>query len=123
MFVTPFTGAMSAGGFADSGVKGRLDFVEQTPRRTQARGSMSVHLQMLGRLLPCNLLDLLAVKPLPLALPLHEALSERVGAGERYPDLLYKLGMSHLGRQELGLARKHLQAAVELKPSYVAARL
>src|SRR5688572_16663772 len=31
--------------------------------------------------------------------------------------------MSHLGRQELGLARKHLQAAVELKPSYVAARL
>jgi tetratricopeptide (TPR) repeat protein len=78
---------------------------------------------MLGRQLPCSLLDLLGVKPLPLPSPVHDDLADRVSRGERYPDLLYKLSLSHLGRQELGLARKYLLIAVELKPSYVAARL
>jgi tetratricopeptide (TPR) repeat protein len=78
---------------------------------------------MLGRQLPCNLLDLLQVKPLPLPAPLHDALVARIEAGERYPDVHYKLGLSHLGRQELGLAHKHLSAAVAAKPQYVSARL
>src|SRR4051812_28632191 len=84
---------------------------------------MSVHLQMLGRQLPCNLLDLLQVKPMPLAAPAHDELLGRVAAGQNYPDVHYKLGLSHLGRQELGLARKHLAIAVEAKPQYVSARL
>lgn len=84
---------------------------------------MSVHLQMLGKELPCNLLDLLQVKPLPLPSPIHDDLLARVEAGRGYPDVHYKLGLSHLGRQELGLARKHLQAAVDAKPQYVSARL
>jgi tetratricopeptide (TPR) repeat protein len=84
---------------------------------------MSVHLQMLGRQLPCNLLDLLQVKPLPLPFPVHDELVGRIEAGQNYPDVHYKLGLSHLGRQELGLARRHLAIAVEAKPQYVAARL
>src|SRR5688572_24836994 len=84
---------------------------------------MSVHLQMLGRQLPCNVLELLRVRPMPLASPVHDELADRVARGERYPDVLYRLGLSHLGRQELGLARKHLLGAVESKPSYVAGRL
>ena len=84
---------------------------------------MGVHLQMLGRQLPCNLLDLLQVKPLPLPAPLHDALVARVEAGENYPDVHYKLGLSHLGRQELGLAQRHLSAAVAANPNYVSARI
>jgi len=84
---------------------------------------MSVHLQMLGRQLPCNLLDLLQVKPLPLPLPVHDELVARVEGGQNYPDVHYKLGLSHLGRQELGLARRHLSIAVQSKPQYKAARV
>ncbi len=84
---------------------------------------MSVHLQMLGRQLPCNLLDLLQVKPLPLPSPVHDELVGRIEAGQNYPDLHYKLGLSHLGRQELGLARRHLQQAVDSKPQYASARM
>ena len=85
---------------------------------------MGVHFQMLGRELPCNLLDLLGIKPLPLPSPVHDSVADRVErGGERFVDLQYKLGLSHLGRQELGLAHKHLAAAVGQKPDYVAARL
>jgi tetratricopeptide (TPR) repeat protein len=84
---------------------------------------MSVNLQMLGRQLPCNLLDLLQVKPLPLASPVHDELVRRIESGQNYPDVHYKLGLSHLGRQELGLARKHLAIAVAAKPQYASARL
>src|SRR4051812_41855176 len=84
---------------------------------------MSVHLQMLGRQLPCNLLDLLQVKPLPLPAPAHDELVARVEAGPGYPGVHFKLGLSHLGRQELGLALRHLTTAVEKKPQYVTARL
>jgi tetratricopeptide (TPR) repeat protein len=84
---------------------------------------MSVYLQMLGRQLPCNLLDLLQVKPLPLPMPAHDALVAQIESGQAYPDVHYKLGLSCLGRQELGLARRHLAAAVEAKPQYVSARL
>jgi tetratricopeptide (TPR) repeat protein len=86
---------------------------------------MSVQLQMLGRQLPCNLLDLLQVKPLPLAAPAHDELVGRIerGGGVSYPDVHYRLGLSHLGRQELGLARRHLALAVDAKPQYAAARL
>src|SRR3982751_5517936 len=102
------------GSFAPAGV-GR-------PTR-QTRNFMSVHLQMLGRQLPCNLLDLLQVRALPLASPVHDELEARLERGEHYPDVHYKLGVSYLGRQEIGLARKHLKAAVDAKPGYVAARL
>jgi len=84
---------------------------------------MSVHLQMLGRQLPCTLLDLLGVKPLPLPAPAHEDLIARIEGGQNYPDLHYKLGLSHLGRQELGLARKHLKLSVDAKPKYAASRM
>src|SRR5688500_2605443 len=84
---------------------------------------MGVHLQMLGRPLPCNLLDLRQVKPSPLPAPLHDELVARVEAGHNYPDVHYKLGLSHLGRQELGLAHKHLSAAVAGNPKYVSARI
>ena len=83
---------------------------------------MSVHLQMLGRQLPCTLLDLLGVKPLPLPAPAHEDLIARIEGGQNYPDLHYKLGLSHLGRQELGLARKHLKLSVDAKPKYAPSR-
>jgi predicted Zn-dependent protease len=80
---------------------------------------------MLGRQLPCNLLDLLQVRPLPLPSPVHQDLVDRVqrAGGVSYPDVHYKLGLSHLGRQELGLAHRHLLAAVEAKPQYTSARL
>ncbi|HSI37261.1 MAG TPA: tetratricopeptide repeat protein [Tepidisphaeraceae bacterium] len=84
---------------------------------------MSVHLQMLGRQLPCTLLDLLSVKPMPLPAPAHDALVARVEGGQNYADLHYKLGLSHMARQELGLARKHLKLAVDAKPKYAPARL
>jgi tetratricopeptide (TPR) repeat protein len=84
---------------------------------------MSVNLQMLGRQLPCNLLDLLQIKPLPLPSTVHDELVRRIESGQNYPDIHYKLGLSHLGRQELGLARKHLAIAVAAKPQYVSARL
>jgi hypothetical protein len=49
---------------------------------------MSVFFQMLGRELPCNLLDLLGIKPLPLPAPLHDSLVDRLGGGgERFVDL------------------------------------
>jgi hypothetical protein len=58
---------------------------------------------MLGRELPCNLLEILELQALPLPAPLHESLMARVEGGCAYPDLLYRLGLSHLGRQELAL--------------------
>src|SRR3954452_14957025 len=84
---------------------------------------MSVNLQMLGRQLPCNLLDLLQVKPLPLPAPAHDELVGRIETGQSYPDVHYKLALSHLGRQELGLARRPLATEVGAKPQYVSARL
>src|SRR5947199_7895031 len=84
---------------------------------------MSVHQFMLGRELPCTVLDLLDVRPLPLPGATHDALVQGVEAGRAYPDVLYRLGLSHLGRQELGLARQRLMAAVQQKPTYVAARI
>src|SRR5436190_16934733 len=111
---------MSGGEFADSDDGSGAP---SAPRRNARLFSMSVYLQMLGRQLPCNLLDLLQVKPLPLPMTAHDELVARVEAGQAYPDVHYKLGLSHLGRQELGLARKHLAAAVEAKPAYTSARL
>src|SRR3954469_21366573 len=110
--------------FADRNTGGNSS--RDVPPRTvrpERKQSMSVHLHMLGRQLTCNLLDLLQVKPLPLPKPAHVALVARVEAGQKYPVVYYKLGLSHLGRQELGLARKHLALAVAAKPEYVAARM
>lgn len=84
---------------------------------------MSVHQFMLGRELPCTVLDLLGVRPLPLPGATHDALVQSVEAGRSYPDVLFRLGLSHLGRQELGLAKKRLSRAVELKPDYAPARI
>ena len=82
---------------------------------------MSVYHRMLGRELPCNVLELLDLHPMPLPGSEHEALAAQAGRG--YPDVLYRLGLSHLGRQELGLARQRLTDAVAIKPAFARARL
>src|SRR5438270_10752139 len=84
---------------------------------------MGVHQFMLGRELPCKALDLLQVRLMPLPGATHDALVRQVESGRAYPDVLYRLGLSHLGRQELGLARQRLAAAVALKPAYAPARV
>ena len=84
---------------------------------------MAVHQFMLGRELPCTVLELLHIRQLPLSGAAHDALVGQVESGKAYPDVLYKLGVSHLGRQELGLARRRLEEAVQKKPDYIAARL
>ncbi len=82
---------------------------------------MSVYHRMLGSQLPCNVLELLGIQPLPLPAPAHEALIAQKPRG--YADVLYRLGLSHLGRQELGLSRECLGAAVDAKPGFCKARL
>ena len=84
---------------------------------------MGVHQFMLGRELPCTVADLLEIRLMPLAGSTHDALVEQVDSGKAYPDVLYRLGLSHLGRQELGLAKSRLAAAVSQKPDYAPARL
>ena len=84
---------------------------------------MAVHQYMLGRELPCTVLDLLRIRPTTLAGATHDALVQQVEAQKAYPDVLYKLGVSHLARQELGLARRSLEEAVNKKPDYIAARV
>lgn len=84
---------------------------------------MSAYGRMLGRELPCNLLDLLGIRPLPLPGAKHEQLCAQVESGCDFPDVLYRLGLSHLGRQELGLARQRLDEAVAAKPQFLQARL
>jgi tetratricopeptide (TPR) repeat protein len=82
---------------------------------------MSVYHRILGSPLPCNVLELLNIQPMPLPGPQHDALVHQ--SLQRYPDMLYKLGLSHLGRQELGLAHRRLQEAVDVKGEFVRARL
>src|SRR5947209_10137951 len=84
---------------------------------------MGVHQFMLGRELPCTVVDLLQVRLMPLPGATHDALVRQVESGPAYPDVLYRLGLSHLGRQELGLAKQRLLAAVGLKPGYAPARV
>lgn len=84
---------------------------------------MGVHQYMLGRELPCTVLELLRVRVTPLAGQTHDVLVQQVESGRAYPDVLYRLGLSHLARQELGLARQRLEQAVAQKPNYAAARL
>jgi Tfp pilus assembly protein PilF len=84
---------------------------------------MGVYQVMLGRELPCTVGELLAVRPLPLPGAEHERLIQSVDFGKAYPDQLCRLGLSHLGRQELGLAQSRLRDAVALKPDYIPARL
>jgi Tfp pilus assembly protein PilF len=84
---------------------------------------MSTYSRMLGRELPCNLMDLLSIRPLPLPASVHERLRQEASSGHDYPDVLYRLGLSHLGRQELGLARQRLQESVAAGPKFLKARL
>src|SRR5437764_4374788 len=84
---------------------------------------MGVHQFILGRELPCTVLELLEIRPLPMAGAKHDALLRQVELGSAYPDVLYRLGMSHLARQELGLARQRLAEAVARKSDYAPARL
>ena len=84
---------------------------------------MGVHQFMLGRELPCTVADLLEIRLMPLPGATHDALIHQVEAGRAYPDVLYRLGLSHLGRQELGLAKSRFAAAVKQKPGYADARL
>lgn len=84
---------------------------------------MGVQQFMLGRELPCTVVDLLQVRLMPLPGATHDAMVRQVEAGRAYPDVLYRLGLSHLGRQELGLAKQRLSAAVAQKPTYAPARI
>src|SRR5579884_2710801 len=84
---------------------------------------MGVYQFMLGRELPCTVLDLLEIRLMPLPGATHERLLAQVQDGRAYPDVLYRLGLSHLGRQELGLAKERLAEAIRQKPDYIAARL
>ena len=84
---------------------------------------MGVHQFMLGRELPCTVVDLLEMRLMPLPGAIHDALLQQVETGRAYPDVLFKLGLSHLGRQELGLAKQRLTAAVTQKPDYAPARM
>src|SRR2546423_1910568 len=85
--------------------------------------SMGVYQFMLGRELPCTVAELLEIPRMPLPGATHDALLRQVEAGRAYPDVLYRLGLSHLGRQELGLARQRLSEAVNQKPDYAPARM
>ena len=84
---------------------------------------MGGHQFMLGRELPCTVVDLLEIRLMPLPGATHDALVKQVETGQAYPDVLYRLGLSHLGRQELGLAKQNLLAAVTQKPDYPSARM
>src|SRR5260221_12567613 len=78
---------------------------------------------MFGRELPCPVADLLGIRLMPLPAATHRALLEQIDNDRAYPDVLYRLGLSHLGAQELALARQRLSMAVSQNPRYVAARL
>jgi tetratricopeptide (TPR) repeat protein len=84
---------------------------------------MGVHQYMLGRELPSTVLDLLHIRLMALPGTTHDVLVQQVESGRAYPDVLYRVGLSHLGRQELGLAKRRLGEAVAQKPNYTAARL
>src|SRR5437899_6738164 len=84
---------------------------------------MGVSQFMLGRELPSTVLDLLGIRLMPLAGKAHDRLVEQVELGRAYPDVLYRLGLSHLARQELGAARRRLEEAVGQKRDYVPALL
>lgn len=84
---------------------------------------MGVHQFMLGRELPCTVVDLLEIRLMPLPGATHDALVKQVETGRAYPDVLYRLGLSHLGRQELGLAKQRLSESVSQKPDYAPARM
>ena len=84
---------------------------------------MGVHQFMFGRELPCTVIDLLEIRLMPLPGAVHDALVQQVEGGRAYPDVLHRLGLSHLGRQELGLAKQRLSAAVNQKSDYAPARL
>src|SRR5258708_22931801 len=84
---------------------------------------MGVHQFMFGRELPCTVLDLLEIRLMPLPGAVHDGLVQQVEGGRAYPDVLHRLGLSHLGRQELGLAKQRLLAAVNQKADYAPARL
>src|SRR5260221_14147324 len=84
---------------------------------------MGVHQFMLGRELPCTVVALPEIRLMPLPGATHDSLLRQVELGRAYPDVLFRLGLSHLGRQELGLAKQRLTAAVSQKPDYPAARL
>jgi tetratricopeptide (TPR) repeat protein len=84
---------------------------------------MGVHQFMLGRELPCTVVDLLEIRLMPLPGATHDALVKQVQTGRAYPDVLYRLGLSHLGRQELGLAKQRLAESVSQKPDYAPARM
>ena len=64
---------------------------------------------MLGRELPCTVVDLLDVRLMPLAGRGARAARAAGGGGPRVSRrALSRLGLSHLGRQELGLAQQRL---------------
>src|SRR5947208_3438347 len=85
---------------------------------------MGVHQFMLGRELPCTVADLLEIRLMPLAGQTHDALVKQVEGGRAYPDVLYRLGLSHLGRQalahELSQERTDLFAHHRLAAIYLA---
>ena len=102
---------------------GALVLRESKIKESLPENSMSVLQSMLGRELPCSVLDLLGVTPLALTGTVHEWLVETAESGKAYVDVLCRLGLSHLSRQETGLARRRLAEAVEANGEYWPARL
>jgi tetratricopeptide (TPR) repeat protein len=84
---------------------------------------MSVYRRMIGRELPCSVLNLLEIAVRPLGAARHEELAGAAQLGQADADAVHRLGRSHLARQEWGLARQRLLEAVLARPGFVAARL
>jgi tetratricopeptide (TPR) repeat protein len=84
---------------------------------------MSVYRRMLGRELPCTLRQLLALEPRALAAKQLEVFERRAAIATADVQILYRLGMSSIAREQWGMAIRHLSGAVETHPSHIPSRL
>lgn len=84
---------------------------------------MSVYRRMIGRELPCTVLDLLGIDASALDAGKGEQLQTLAELGQADAKALYRLGCSELAAGKLGLARKWLGEALSRDPDLLAARL
>jgi tetratricopeptide (TPR) repeat protein len=84
---------------------------------------MSVYRRMLGRGLPCSVSELLSVANQPLSAGGHATLVDLAEDGRISTDGLLKLGLSHMERNEWGLAKLRLNQALARSSGMHAARL
>ncbi|MGE5609373.1 MAG: tetratricopeptide repeat protein [Bacillota bacterium] len=84
---------------------------------------MSVYHRIIGRELPCNLLNLLQIPVAALQTSEHQSLMQLAQLGQLDSEGLCRLGQSHLARGELGLACKRFGAVLAQRPEYIEARL